>query len=106
MTMLLSRLRHSPIPCRAAVMLVMLAWSSLAFCGEIHVAAQKGKLGKVKALLTGNPDLISSKDRDGMTPLHWAAQEGHKDVAKLLLANGADVNAKDNNGRRLCTVAA
>jgi ankyrin repeat protein len=75
-------------------MLVMLAWSSLAFCGEIHVAAQKGKLGKVKALLTGNPDLISSKDRDDMTPLHWAVQEGHKDVTKLLLANGADVNAK------------
>ena len=33
-----------------------------------------------------------------MTPLHCAAAEGHKDVAELLLANKAEVNAKDNNG--------
>lgn len=29
-----------------------------------------------------------------MTPLHWAAQEGRKDSVEVLLANGADVNAK------------
>ena len=31
-------------------------------------------------------------------PFYWAAYEGHKDVAELLLANKADPNAKDNNG--------
>ena len=35
-----SRFCHSPIPRRAAVLLVALAWSSLAFCGEIHDAAE------------------------------------------------------------------
>ena len=65
-----SRLCHSPIPRRAAVMLVALAWSSLAFCGEIHDAAKDGDLEKVKALLKDNPDLVFSKDNDGATPLH------------------------------------
>ena len=109
---LFSRLCHSPIPGRAAVLLVALAWSGLAFCGrnreerrtggsessEIHDAAKDGDLEKVKALLKDNPDLVFSKDNDGTTPLHYAAFNGHKDVAELLLANKADVNAKDNNG--------
>ena len=33
-----------------------------------------------------------------MTPLHDAALWGHKEIAELLLANGADVNAKDDDG--------
>ncbi len=32
-----------------------------------------------------------------MTPLHWAALWGYKEVAQLLLTNKADVNAKDKN---------
>ncbi|MDP6680000.1 MAG: ankyrin repeat domain-containing protein, partial [Verrucomicrobiota bacterium] len=31
----------------------------------------------------------------GMTPLHHAAMYGHKEIAELLIANGADVNAKN-----------
>ena len=66
---------------------------------EIHAAARDGNLVKVTALLKGNPDLVSSKDNNGDTPLHWAALNGHKDVAELLLANNGDVNAKDNGHR-------
>ena len=36
--------------------------------------------------------------RAGRTPLHWAASEGRKEVVELLLAEGADVNAKRDNG--------
>jgi ankyrin repeat protein len=79
-------------------MLVALAWSSPAFCGEIHDAARDGNLEKVKALLKGNPDLVFSKDDQGETPLHFAANLGHKDVVEFLLAKKADVNAKANNG--------
>lgn len=30
----------------------------------------------------------------GRTPLHWAAEWRHLDVAELLISAGADVNAK------------
>ncbi len=83
---------------RAAVLLVALAWSSLALAGEIQDAAQVGDLGKVKALLKADPALAVSKDQDGLTPLHWAALQGHKDVAELLLTNKADINARDKLG--------
>jgi len=79
-------------------MLVVLVWSSLAFCGEIHDVAKSGDLEKVKALLKGNPDLVFNKDSNGSTPLDMAAQEGFKDVAELLLANKAEVNTRGNIG--------
>ena len=93
--------RHcrSLFPHRAAVTLwalLTLAWSGPAFCGEIHDAVRDGDLAKVQALLKGNPDLVSSIDQWGETPLHWAADRGHKDVAELLLASKAEVNAKDS----------
>ena len=49
-----SRICHFPICRLAAVTLVALAWSSLAFCGEIQDAARDRKLGKVNALLKGD----------------------------------------------------
>ena len=101
-----SWLCHSPIPRRAAVMLFALAWSSLAFCGEIHDAAQSGDLEKVKALLKANPDLVFTKDNTGSTPLLYAASYGHRDVVALLLASKADVNAKANNGQTSLHLAA
>lgn len=80
------------------ILLVGLAWSNFAFCGEIHDAVQIGDQAKVKVLLKANPDLVSSKDDKGWTPLHYAAKSGHKDVAELLLASNADVNAREEGG--------
>lgn len=61
-------------------------------------AARDGDLEKVKELLKDDPNLVSSKDESGSTPLHYAAGHGHKDIAELLVASKADVNAKDNDG--------
>jgi ankyrin repeat protein len=84
---------------QTAVTLVALAWSSLAFCGEIHDAARAGDLEKVQALLKVNPDLVSSKDdKFGGTPLLFAAEKGRKDVAEWLLSHKADVDAKAIDG--------
>jgi len=38
-----------------------------------------------------------SKGKNGLTPLHEAAANGHTDVAEFLLANDADVNARAMN---------
>ena len=34
-----------------------------------------------------------------MTPLHWAANRGRKDVARLLVESGADINKADLSGK-------
>jgi ankyrin repeat protein len=72
---------------------------SLAFLDLV----QSGDLEQVKARLKDKPDLVFSKD---VTPLHWAAQLGLTEMAKLLLANKAEVNALDSNGNTpLCDAA-
>jgi ankyrin repeat protein len=81
--------RLSLIPRLAIVTLIALAYSTPAFCDEIHDAANIGDLIKVKALLKDNPGLVTGKDDGGLTPLHWAAMECRKDVAELLLVNRA-----------------
>jgi ankyrin repeat protein len=68
---------------------------TLNLTNEIHDAAESGDLAKVKALVKEHPDLVFSRDSDGATPLHLAADKGRRDVAELLLANKADVNARD-----------
>jgi ankyrin repeat protein len=41
---------------------------------------------------------VHAQDQDGATPLHHAVSTGHKDIAELLLQNGAKVGAQDNDG--------
>jgi ankyrin repeat protein len=37
-------------------------------------------------------------DNNGNTPLHFAASEGHLEVARMLLELGADVNSQNDEG--------
>jgi len=73
---------------------------------EICAAAKDGNLARVQMLLKGDPELVTSKDANGLMPLHIAAFNGHKDVAELLLANKADVNAKSAAGKTPLDAAA
>jgi ankyrin repeat protein len=94
----------SRLSLRAAAILLTLC--SLTSCGSkshpptrseinaIDNAAESGNLQRVKALIKSNPALVSSTNKLGDTPLHWAVGKGHADVAELLLAYHADVNRK------------
>lgn len=79
-----------------SVFAVALACAIPAVCGPIHRAAATGKVAKVVALLQAHPELVSSVDSVGNTPLHLAALHNQLEVAKVLIANGADVNALSN----------
>src|ERR1700722_9938161 len=61
---------------------------------EILAAAGNGNLAKVRLLLDRNPNLAFSKNGEGLTALHYAASYGYIEIAELLLAKNADVNAK------------
>ena len=63
---------------------------------SVRQAVSEGNLKQINALLKDTPALVLSKDTSGQTLLHWAAEKGQKNVAELLLANGADVNAEDS----------
>jgi len=41
---------------------------------------------------------MNAKDWEGETSLHYAASMGQKEIAELLISEGADVNAMDSNG--------
>ncbi|MCG8339835.1 MAG: ankyrin repeat domain-containing protein [Cytophagales bacterium] len=39
---------------------------------------------------------VEATDKNGQTPLHWAAYKGHLQVVAYLIENGAKINAKNN----------
>jgi len=63
-------------------------------------ASKSGGVGEVKALLRDNPGLnINWGDWRQFTALHWAANNGHAEVVKLLLAHpDISVNVTDSDG--------
>jgi len=64
--------------------------------GNVGNAADTTVLGSVSNAYSG-ADVNAKYGRDGDTPLPVAARNNHKDIAKLLLDKGADVNATDLN---------
>ncbi|MFC2146723.1 ankyrin repeat domain-containing protein [Acidobacteriota bacterium] len=64
------------------------------WAGEIHDAAKSGDIEKIKMLLKKDPGLLNSKDDEGKTPLHIAAEHGRGDIAAFLVSQKADVNSK------------
>ena len=61
----------------------------------IHQAALDGNIEAVKRHLADGTDMNAKDDRYGGTYLHWTVSGGHKGIVELLIAKGADVNAKD-----------
>jgi hypothetical protein len=59
-------------------------------------AAQKGDIEAVKQHIAAGTDVNPKDSKE--TPLHKAAYWGRKEIAELLIAKGADVNAKEQDG--------
>ena len=66
---------------------------------SIHKAAEEGNTEAVKQHLSAGADVDVKGGWLGGTPLHYAVGEAHNEIAKLLIAKGANVNAKDERGK-------
>lgn len=44
-------------------------------------------------------ELVNTPDNAGYTPLHYAARKGYIDICKLLMQNGAQIDAQTKNGQ-------
>ena len=64
----------------------------------IHEAAEKGNIEAVKQYLAASVDVNAKNSGLGKSPLLLAAYDRHKEIVELLIAKGADVNAKDGIG--------
>ena len=90
-------MKHIPITTIAAVVLVTIAAVVLVGCGksdDIWTAAEEGNVEAVKEYLAIGVNVDKRDESYGGTPLHFAAYRGNE-VVELLIANGADVNAKN-----------
>ena len=61
----------------------------------LHYCMDAGTGG---AVASAAPELVNQPDAEGHTPLHLAVIAGDTQLVAVLVANGADVNAKDLEG--------
>ena len=78
-----------------AVAGVELGDTSVQLGGREH---EERNIEAVKQHLAAGADVDVKGGWMGGTPLHYAVGEGRNEIAKLLIAKGADVNANTNDG--------
>lgn len=59
---------------------------------DAHSASRLGMMEKLREFVAGDPGVVHARGGDGQTPLHFASTV---EVAEFLLANGADIDARD-----------
>ena len=60
-------------------------------------AAMVEDIERVTQLLQQGED-VNTAQGDGMTAIHWAAENGHGEIAKLLIAAGSNLEASTRMG--------
>jgi len=83
---------------------LMIALVALMGCSQpnepslaLYLAVQRGDIEQIERHIAWGSD-INELDKDGLSPLHVAANKGRYVVVKLLLNSGANADAKDRNG--------
>lgn len=61
---------------------------------DAHAAARLGMMADLRQIAAADPDLVRARGADGRTPLHFAST---LEVAEFLVANGAEIDARDLN---------
>jgi ankyrin repeat protein len=69
---------------------------------DVFESAALGRGARVKHLTTTNPKLLAKRTPDGWTALHLAAFFGQIETVRVLIGQGADVNARSQNQMANC----
>ena len=62
---------------------------------ELIEAAKLGDLERVRAILDVDDRLLNERDASGAAAIHYAALNGHRDIVRLLVERGAEMNILD-----------
>jgi ankyrin repeat protein len=79
---------------------------------DIFSACKRGKVKRVRALIAETPDLLETRTPEGdefgegLTPLLFASGLGNRELLEVLIAAGANVEAKDRSGNSVIHIAA
>ncbi|MBY3186663.1 ankyrin repeat domain-containing protein [Rhizobium laguerreae] len=65
---------------------------------KFHDAVQVGDVTTVRAMLAADPSLAISVDEYRFQPIHLLDMYFEREILELLLANGADINARNDEG--------
>lgn len=85
----MSKTLHVNIP--LALLATLLLWGSAAPGSPVADAAMRDDEARVQALLRDGAD-VNAAQGDGMTALHWAAENGNDALARTLVVAGARVD--------------
>ena len=72
--------------------------SDASVVGQLCELAAEGDFAAVEEVVSKDPSIVLSADKDGMTCLHWASDRGHTEMVRFLLDKGSAVNAQDHCG--------
>lgn len=72
---------------------------------EFISPAAAGGSARIVELLVGNGFVLDWTDKDGWTPLHYAASEGHVDVIEYMLLENVAIDARNLKGETAYNLA-
>ena len=66
---------------------------------DFHTACFNNEMGPIRRYVSDQGDDIDATGGFGWTGLHEAAYEGHVEVCRFLVENGADTAKRDDGGK-------